>query len=172
MDRSKRVPEGILENVPVKVDNCLIPADFVVMEYDEEPKDPLIPGRAFIATTGARIDVKRGRISLNIYDLEMEFGIDGSKFTVPISSIATNKATSPQTTQTSPLEPTTTLPSAQSANESCRVSMSIDTTPPVDRHPRDSQTKDPHTLYNPHLFQTFVISSPLSLLLFYLRLNL
>ena len=97
MDRSKRVPEGILENVPVKVDNCLIPADFVVMEYDEEPKDPLIPGRAFIATTGARIDVKRGRISLKVCDLEMEFGIDGSAFTKPIISIASSTYTSPQT---------------------------------------------------------------------------
>ena len=139
MDRSKRVPEGILENVPVKVDNCLIPADFVVMEYDEEPKDPLIPGRAFIATTGARIDVKRGRISLNICDLEMKFGMDCSVFTLPISSIASSKDTSLQAAQNPSTEPTTELPTAQLANESCRATVSIDTTPPVDRHHRDLQ---------------------------------
>ena len=43
-ERSKRVPEGILEDVPMKVGKCLIPADFVVLEYDEEPRDPLILG--------------------------------------------------------------------------------------------------------------------------------
>ena len=44
-------------------------------------------GRAFLATAGARIDVKRGRISLKVCDLEMEFGMDGSEFPKPISSI-------------------------------------------------------------------------------------
>jgi len=29
-DRSKRVLEGILEDVPVRVGNCLMPADFMV----------------------------------------------------------------------------------------------------------------------------------------------
>ncbi|KAG7548233.1 hypothetical protein ISN44_As12g034320 [Arabidopsis suecica] len=139
-DCSKRVPEGILEDVPVRVGNCLIPADFVVLTYDEEPKDPLIFGRAFLAKAGARIDVKKGRISLNICDEEMEFGMDGSEYTVPISSIATSKDTSPQAAQTSPPAPTTETPTAQPADESCREPVSIETKPPVDRHHRDSQT--------------------------------
>jgi len=80
-DRSKRIPEGILEDIHVKVDNSLIPANFVVLDYKKEPKDPLILGRAFIATAGGRIDVKGGRISLKVCDLETEFGMDGSEFT-------------------------------------------------------------------------------------------
>jgi len=96
-DRSKRIPERTLEDVPVKVGNSLIPDDFVVLDYDKEPKDPLLLGRAFLATAGARIDVKRGRISLKVCDLEMEFGIDGSAFTKPIISIASSTYTSPQT---------------------------------------------------------------------------
>ena len=98
-DRSKRIPEGILEDVPVKVGNSIIPADFVVLDYEKEPKDPLILGRAFLATTGARFDVKKERISLKVCDLEMEFGMDGSELTKPISCIASSTDTPPQTAE-------------------------------------------------------------------------
>ncbi|KFK24352.1 hypothetical protein AALP_AAs62857U000100, partial [Arabis alpina] len=56
-DRSVRVPDWVLEDVPIKVGDCLIPADFVVLQYCEEPKDPLILGRPFLATAGAMIDL-------------------------------------------------------------------------------------------------------------------
>jgi len=92
-DRSRRIPQRILKDVPVKVDNCIIPAGFVVRDYEKEPKDPLILRRAFLATAGARFDVKRGRISLKVCDLEMEFGMDGSELTKPISNIASSTNT-------------------------------------------------------------------------------
>jgi len=98
-DRSKRIPEGILEDVPVKVGNSIIPSDFVVLDYEKEPKDPLILGRAFLATAGARFNVKRVRISLKVCDLEMEFGMDGSELTKPISCIASSTDTPPQTAE-------------------------------------------------------------------------
>ncbi|KFK29168.1 hypothetical protein AALP_AA7G098200 [Arabis alpina] len=75
-DKSVRVPEGVLEDVPTKVGDCLIPADFVVLQYCEEPKDPLILGRPFLATGGAMIDVRKGRITLCVGDLEMKFDMD------------------------------------------------------------------------------------------------
>ncbi|KFK29095.1 hypothetical protein AALP_AA7G088200 [Arabis alpina] len=75
-DRSVRIPEGILEDVPIKVGNCLIPTDFVVLQYHEEPKDPLILGRPLLATAGAMIDVKGRRITLCVGDLEMKFDMD------------------------------------------------------------------------------------------------
>jgi len=84
-DRSKRIPEGIHEDVHVKVGNSIIPVDFIVLDYEKEPKDPLILGRAFLATIGTRFDVKRERISLKVCNLEMEFGMDGSELTKPIS---------------------------------------------------------------------------------------
>jgi len=139
-DRSKRIPEGILEDVPVKVGNSVIPTDFVVLDYEKEPKDPLILGRLFLATAGARFDVKRGRISLKVCDLEIEFGMDGSELIKPISGIASSTDTLPQTAQNPTTAPHTTLPFAQLANESCRATVSIDTTTLVDRHPRVSQT--------------------------------
>jgi len=100
----------------------------VVLDYEKEPKDPFILGRAFLATAGARFDVKRGKISLKVSDLEMKFGMDGSELTKTISSIASSIDTTPQTAQNPTTEPHTTLPSAQLANESCRDTVSINTT--------------------------------------------
>jgi len=43
---------------------------------DEEPKDPLILGRSFLATAGAIIDVKKGKIDLNLgKDFRMTFDV-------------------------------------------------------------------------------------------------
>ncbi|XP_010507594.1 PREDICTED: uncharacterized protein LOC104784237 [Camelina sativa] len=75
-DRSIRIPDGVLEGVPIKIGECLIPTDFVVLKYEEEPKDPLILGRSFLAIAGAIIDVKKGQIGLNVGDLQMRFDMD------------------------------------------------------------------------------------------------
>ncbi|KAL1196201.1 hypothetical protein V5N11_013249 [Cardamine amara subsp. amara] len=72
-DRSVRILDGILEDVPVKIGGCVIPTDFFVLTYEDEPKDPLILGRPFLATAGAMIDVKNGCIWLNVDDLLMNF---------------------------------------------------------------------------------------------------
>ncbi|KAG7564140.1 Aspartic peptidase domain superfamily [Arabidopsis suecica] len=63
-DRSVRLPHGLLEDLPIKIGNVEIPTDFIVLEMDEEPTDPLILGRPFLATVGAVIDVKKGKIDL------------------------------------------------------------------------------------------------------------
>ncbi|KAL0713259.1 hypothetical protein Bca4012_020237 [Brassica carinata] len=65
-DRSVKLPIGILEDLPVMVGNCEIPTDFVVLEMDEETKNPLILGRPFLATTGAVVNVKEGKIDLHL----------------------------------------------------------------------------------------------------------
>ncbi|KAG7572428.1 Retrotransposon gag domain [Arabidopsis suecica] len=106
-DRSKRIPEGILEDVPVKIGDCLILADFVVLDYDVEPKDPLILGRAFFATTGAKIDMKKGHISLDVCDVKMNFDMKGPR-TPPILS---DKSFSVDSTKDSAQESQSTMPS-------------------------------------------------------------
>ena len=55
-DRSVKYPMGILEDVPLQVDKCFIPCDFVVMEMEEDSRIPIILGRPFLATAGAIID--------------------------------------------------------------------------------------------------------------------
>ncbi|KAG7548002.1 Integrase catalytic core [Arabidopsis suecica] len=75
-DRSIRIPHGLLEDLPVMIGRVEVPTDFVVLEMDKEPKDPLIFGRPFLATAGAIIDVKKGKIDLNLgKDLKMTFDI-------------------------------------------------------------------------------------------------
>ena len=66
----------MLENVHVNIEGCIIPTDFVVLKYAEEPKDPLILGRPFLATAGAIIDVRRGNIELDLGDVVMNFDMD------------------------------------------------------------------------------------------------
>ncbi|XP_013588879.1 PREDICTED: uncharacterized protein LOC106297143 [Brassica oleracea var. oleracea] len=77
-DRSVKSPVGILEDLQVKVGNTSVPADFVVLELEEESKDPLILGRPFLCTVGAIIDVRQGNIDLNLGDItfEVDEGID------------------------------------------------------------------------------------------------
>ena len=75
-DRSVRLPEGVLDDVPIRINDCHVPTDFIVLKYQNEPKDPLILGRPFPATAGAIIDVKEGRICLNIGNIPMNFDMD------------------------------------------------------------------------------------------------
>ncbi|XP_013617635.1 PREDICTED: uncharacterized protein LOC106324166 [Brassica oleracea var. oleracea] len=75
-DRSIKSPVVILEDLQVKVGNTSVPVDFVVLELEEESKDPLILGRPFLCTVGAIIDVRQGKIDLNLGDIVMQFEMD------------------------------------------------------------------------------------------------
>ncbi|XP_010436885.1 PREDICTED: uncharacterized protein LOC104720707 [Camelina sativa] len=44
VDRTTRLPSGVLEDMSVKVGSVDVPTDFVVLEMDVEPRDPLIFG--------------------------------------------------------------------------------------------------------------------------------
>ncbi|KAL1213171.1 hypothetical protein V5N11_026431 [Cardamine amara subsp. amara] len=68
-DRSTKLPVGVIEDLHVRIGDTLIPADFVVLELDEEPKDPLILGRAFLCRARAIIDVKEGIVDLRLGDM-------------------------------------------------------------------------------------------------------
>jgi len=70
-DRSTCIPLGILTDFHVMIGTSMISTDFVVLSYEKEPKDPLILGGLFLHTVGAIIDVRKGRIGLNVDDLTM-----------------------------------------------------------------------------------------------------
>ncbi|XP_010490319.1 PREDICTED: uncharacterized protein LOC104768085 [Camelina sativa] len=75
-DGSRKDVVGKLENFPVKIGKAMIPTNFIIIEMEQEPDDPIILGRPFLATTGAVIDVKKGVISLDIADeLTMRFNV-------------------------------------------------------------------------------------------------
>ncbi|GJQ92601.1 putative nucleotidyltransferase, ribonuclease H [Tanacetum coccineum] len=56
-NRSVAYPVGVAEDVFVKVGKFHFPADFVVVDYDVDPRVPLILGRPFLRTARALIDV-------------------------------------------------------------------------------------------------------------------
>ncbi|OIT04712.1 hypothetical protein A4A49_65136, partial [Nicotiana attenuata] len=49
-DQSTKRPNGIIENILVRVDKFVFPVDFIVFEMEENTEVPLILGRPFLAT--------------------------------------------------------------------------------------------------------------------------
>ncbi|XP_045791275.1 uncharacterized protein LOC123885979 [Trifolium pratense] len=72
-DRSVKYPLGILENVPVRIGQFFIPTDFIVMDIREDSNTPIILGRPFLATAGAIIDVKKGKLTFEVGEEKVEF---------------------------------------------------------------------------------------------------
>ena len=56
-DRSMAQPEGVLEDVLVKVGKFIFLMDFVVMKMEEDTQVPLLLGRPFLAIGAALIDI-------------------------------------------------------------------------------------------------------------------
>ena len=77
-DRSMARPEGILEDVLVKVGKFVFPVDFVVMQMEEDTQVPLLLGRPFLATGAALIDVQKGELTLRVGDEAVQFNINRS----------------------------------------------------------------------------------------------
>ncbi|XP_021767047.1 uncharacterized protein LOC110731505 [Chenopodium quinoa] len=74
-DRSVKFPLGVLEDVPLRVGKFFIPCDFVVMEMEEDVNVPIILGRPFLATAGAIIDMKKGKITFEVGDEKLEYSL-------------------------------------------------------------------------------------------------
>ncbi|GJV50173.1 reverse transcriptase domain-containing protein [Tanacetum coccineum] len=72
-DRSTVHPKGFAEDVFVKVGKFHFPADFVVVDYDVDPRVPLILGRPFLRTERALIDVYGEELTLRVNDEAITF---------------------------------------------------------------------------------------------------
>ncbi|XP_057755963.1 uncharacterized protein LOC130975156 [Arachis stenosperma] len=68
VDKSIVHPRGVVENLLVKVDSFIYPADFVVLESDKDDGDSVILGRPFLATARAIIDIEKGELTLRMHD--------------------------------------------------------------------------------------------------------
>ena len=75
VDRSISYPFGVLEDVLVKVNELVFPADFVILDMVEDEEMPLILGRPFLATGLALIDVEMGELMLRFHDEQVVFNI-------------------------------------------------------------------------------------------------
>ncbi|XP_074574654.1 uncharacterized protein LOC141831126 [Curcuma longa] len=74
-DQTCRYPKGLVEDVPVEVGGFTIPTDFVVLDMEEDPNIPIILGRSFLATSGANIDVKNRKLSLEVGGKKITFNL-------------------------------------------------------------------------------------------------
>ena len=74
-DKSITYPLGILRNVSTKVGKFVIPADFVVLEMEEDLEIPILFGRPFFMIAGVIIDMRRGKITLKDDNDHMEFDV-------------------------------------------------------------------------------------------------
>ncbi|GKA34392.1 reverse transcriptase domain-containing protein [Tanacetum coccineum] len=77
-DRSFQYPVGIAENMLVEVGKFTFPADFVILEMEEDNKVPLILGRPFLYTADAVIRVKQKQLNLGVGTERMIFNIDST----------------------------------------------------------------------------------------------
>nr|GFA58794.1 hypothetical protein [Tanacetum cinerariifolium] len=71
-DRSISRPVGVAEDVYVKVGSFHFPADFVVVDFDADPRVPLILGRSFLKTGRALIDVDMTAKRIDVIDMTCE----------------------------------------------------------------------------------------------------
>ncbi|GJV36588.1 reverse transcriptase domain-containing protein [Tanacetum coccineum] len=74
-NRSVTYLVGVAEDVFVKVGKFHFPADFVVVDYDVDPRVPLILGRPLLRTARALIDVHGEELTLRVNDEAITFNV-------------------------------------------------------------------------------------------------
>nr|GEZ23453.1 hypothetical protein [Tanacetum cinerariifolium] len=75
-DRPISRPVKVAEDVSIKVGNFQFPTDFVVVDFDVDPRVPLILERSFLKTRQALIDVYEGELTLRVGNKAVTFNLD------------------------------------------------------------------------------------------------
>ncbi|CAJ2669261.1 unnamed protein product [Trifolium pratense] len=75
-DRSIVHPYGVLHDVLVRVAEFVFPADFVILDMEDDADvEPLLLGRPFLATGRALIDVEMGELMLRTHGEQVMFNV-------------------------------------------------------------------------------------------------
>nr|GEW23938.1 reverse transcriptase domain-containing protein [Tanacetum cinerariifolium] len=75
-DRSITHPKGVAKDVFVKVKKFHFLTDFVVVDFESDPRVPLILGRSFLRTSRALIGVYGEEITLRVNDEAVTFNLN------------------------------------------------------------------------------------------------
>ncbi|GKA40978.1 reverse transcriptase domain-containing protein [Tanacetum coccineum] len=78
-NRSITHPMGIAEDVVVRVDGFTFLADFVVVNFEPDPRVPIILGRPFLRTAKALIDLYEETLTLRVGKEELVYYADKSE---------------------------------------------------------------------------------------------
>nr|XP_009796615.1 PREDICTED: uncharacterized protein LOC104243160 [Nicotiana sylvestris] len=71
-------PIGILDDVLVQARKFVLPADFVILDYQVDEEMPIILGRSFLATRRTLIDCETGELKMRLNNEEIIFNVQHS----------------------------------------------------------------------------------------------
>ncbi|KAL4283147.1 hypothetical protein GQ457_16G015010 [Hibiscus cannabinus] len=74
-DRSYVHPKGKIEDILVRVDKFIFPADFIVLDCEADEHAPIILGRPFLATGRMLIDCEKGELTIRVNDQKVTLNI-------------------------------------------------------------------------------------------------
>ncbi|GJU20317.1 reverse transcriptase domain-containing protein [Tanacetum coccineum] len=81
-----------IKDISVKVGVFHFPADFVVVDFEPDPRVPLILGRCFLKTGRALIDVHKGELTLRIGSEAITYNLDQtSRYSANYTHMTANK---------------------------------------------------------------------------------
>ncbi|KAH9716295.1 hypothetical protein KPL71_021412 [Citrus sinensis] len=78
-DRSNAYPDGVLEDVLVQVNELVFPADFYVLDMEEDNSSNFVPillGRPFLKTARTKMDVHKGTLTMEFDGEVIEFNMN------------------------------------------------------------------------------------------------
>nr|GFA10467.1 hypothetical protein [Tanacetum cinerariifolium] len=91
-DCSVSKPIGIAKDVSFKVGVFHFPADFVVVDFEPDPRLPLILERCFLKTSRALIDVHKGELTLRIGNEVITYNLDQTvRYSANYNQMTANK---------------------------------------------------------------------------------
>nr|GEU69082.1 reverse transcriptase domain-containing protein [Tanacetum cinerariifolium] len=91
-DRSISHPIGVAEDIFVKVGTFHFLADFVVVDFDADPRVSLILGRSFLKTRRTLIDVYAEELTLRVGNKAIKFNIDQtSRYSTNYDAMSVNR---------------------------------------------------------------------------------
>ncbi|GKE65982.1 reverse transcriptase domain-containing protein [Tanacetum coccineum] len=76
--RTVAYPARIAEDVFVQVGKFTFPSDFMVVDYEVDPRVPLILGRPFLRMAHALVDVHGEKLTLRVGDEELVFNVEST----------------------------------------------------------------------------------------------
>ncbi|XP_070029708.1 uncharacterized protein [Nicotiana sylvestris] len=74
-DRTMKRPLGIIDNVLVRVDKFILPADFVILDCEVDYEVSIILERHFLATGKALVDMEAGELTFRVGDENVVFHV-------------------------------------------------------------------------------------------------
>ncbi|XP_070014057.1 uncharacterized protein [Nicotiana sylvestris] len=74
-DRSMKRPLGIIDDVLVRVEEFILPADFVILDCEMDYEVSIILGRPFLASGKALVDFEAGELTFRVGDEKVVFHV-------------------------------------------------------------------------------------------------